>query len=27
VLMYDVRLPGGELLEDLKKLLQNSQVG
>ena len=27
VLMYDVRLPGGELLEDLKKLLQNSKVG
>ena len=27
VLMYDIRLPGGELLEDLKKLLQNSQVG
>ena len=27
VLMYDVRLPGGELLEDLKKLLQISQVG
>jgi len=27
VLMYDVRLPGGELLEDLKRLLQNSKVG
>lgn len=27
VLIYDVRLPGGELLEDLKKLLRNSQVG
>ena len=27
VLMYDIRLPGGELLEDLKKLLQNSKVG
>lgn len=27
VLKYDVRLPGGELLQDLKKLLSNSKVG
>jgi hypothetical protein len=27
VLKYDVRLPGGELLQDLKKLLTNSKVG
>ena len=27
ILLYDLNLPSGELLKDLKKLLQNSKIG
>ena len=27
ILFYNFKLPGGELLEDLKKLLKNSKIG
>tara|TARA_B100000029_G_scaffold330062_1_gene322346 strand:+ start:44 stop:295 length:252 start_codon:yes stop_codon:yes gene_type:complete len=27
ILLYSPELPGGELLEDLKKVLQNSKIG
>jgi hypothetical protein len=27
ILIYSPELPGGELLQDLKKVLQNSKIG